>query len=254
MALITELIANYWDYLNPTGSIRSKGRYFLTGAIHRAFRPSPIENSNPSTRFTALQYQFDQLISEYKDAFSDGNIEIYSQHIRGDQDKLLAFNNRFLNFAQSPSRISQSIEGSMVSQAKEDAGMILQLQHHTCVVGVTNNHTILTMVDFLLSDKDNTQETFIRMGQSDVEIYLEKESSLFSTNIRMDYKGDGSRLANLQANFASQVGWICTNTTDKVKSSIKAPTMSSKAYKAYSMNQLIEEMRASEADIERFLQ
>ena len=244
MSLITELIAKYWNYLNPTGSIRSKARYFLTGMIHRSLQASPQQQTESSSeKAHHARFQFDQLIQEYSESFSAGNIEYYKNHIRNDQDHLLAFYDHFLKFAQSPSRISQSIESSMSTQAKNDLGMILQLQHQTCFVGVTNNHTILTMIDFLLSHNDEQQERFIKDANQNVEFSVEKESSLFTSRMKLKFKGNSKELSNLQANMASQISWVCTNTTDKVSTSLKLPTLSSKAYKAYSMNRLLEEMR-----------
>lgn len=251
-SLITEFVAKYWSYLNPAGSIRSKARYFLTGAIHRSLNPKPIDKNGTGAHFRAVQYKFDYLVHEYKEAFAEENIKIYNELIRNDKQKLLDFNQRFMMFALSPSRISQSIEGTMASKAKDDLGMILQFQHQTCFIGVTNNHTILTMVDFLLSDKDENQQRFINYGKSEVDFSIEKQGSLFSSSMKMSYKGDGSTLTNLQANLATQFSWICTNTTDKVRTSITVPTMSSKAYKAYSMNKLIDEIKSNDDDLIRY--
>ena len=244
MALITELIAKYWNYLNPVGSIRSKARYFLTGLVHRSLQASPNQNAqSDSEKYHRAQFQFNQLIQEHQQSFSAGNIEFYKNNIQNDSRKLLTFYDLFLKKAQSPTRISQSIESSMSAQAKQDLGMILQLQHQSCFVGVTNNHTIITMIDFLMAHNDEQQLRFSNNPPQIVEFVVEKESSFLTTNMKLKFKGDSKHLANLQANMASQVSWVCTNTTDKVSSSLKLPTLSSSAYKAYTMNRLLDEVK-----------
>ncbi|MEZ4871712.1 MAG: hypothetical protein R2827_05580 [Bdellovibrionales bacterium] len=241
--LAREMLVKVWGYINPIGSARTTARYILTGLIHKSFQARPEVEVDVEVQLFMARNQFDSLIESFEKAFTQGNIEFYADQIAPYPDRLLQFFQAFSDYSKNSSHISQSIESSIAGTAMADNGMIIQMQDQLCGVGVTNNHTIITLVDFLAQGSDSSIANFIPEVFEQATLEVERDEKWFHTDSRVRIEADGKLLKDLQINMASQAGIVCTNTSDKVKTQIKVPSIDEESYKAYSMNNLLNSIR-----------
>ncbi|MBC85854.1 MAG: hypothetical protein CL677_01645 [Bdellovibrionaceae bacterium] len=249
--LITELLAKYWGFLNPMGTLRSSARYILTGIVHKSFSPRPSYNSDPAIQHFTLKSTYQSLMRTGEQFFDPVNIEFYKEKIEPSKERLKAFHNMFQDVAMSPSMISQSIESNIADTAHSDMGMIIQMQEQLCLgVAVTNNHTITSMVDFLRTGSNPDMSNFTLGNYGDAQMDIIREDNWLDTDTtKIRFRGNGKLIEAMQVNMARQTGiFACTNTSDKVTTSLQIPTMSSSEYRSKALNSFIGSVR-EDADL-----
>ena len=146
---------------------------------------------------------------------------------------------------------AQSIESNIADTAHSDMGMIIQMQEQLCLgVAVTNNHTITSMVDFLRTGSNPDMSNFTLGNYGDAQMDIIREDNWLDTDTtKIRFRGNGKLIEAMQVNMARQTGiFACTNTSDKVTTSLQIPTMSSSEYRSKALNSFIGSVR-EDADL-----